>query len=183
MRQQVMRYRRRCPSTLSLHTSLAASHPFRGVSEVLNVVRTKSWPDDVTWLPLPSQWDPIAITSTKTYWVSPIPGATPWHLNVTGRFSFSLPHAPSPLLPRLYSWSLSHFNLSLKCQLTFSLYDNPKQLTRWHSKAYRSRSCHICKLWGKKKISFWYLFFRPSFPSLYAHCSPSNWLLELHDSA
>ena len=85
-----------CPSTLSLHIHLwqllicILERCLPGVR--CHEDKLLTW-QAVTWLPL--------------YWVSLYPRCHPWHLNVSQKGVLSLPHALSPLLPRLYSWSLT----------------------------------------------------------------------------
>lgn len=191
MRTQVMRYEGEGVHPRSLHIhlwQLLICILERGVSEVLDVVRTKSWPGGaVTWLPLPPSGIP-AICISQRHWESPLyPRLIPLAFK---RFTegSSLPPSCTLTLTSKTLFLKPHFNLSAqKCQLTFSFADNPKQLTRWHSKAYRSRSYHICKLWGKKKkkkISFWYLFSKTFLSkSLCSLLLSFKLTLELHDSA
>ena len=101
---------------LSAHTSLAASH-LCILERCLPGVRCRedkvlTW-RAVTWLPLPSQWDPIAITSTKPYWVSLYAGCHPWHLNVFTEGG-SLPHSCTLSLTSKTLFLKPHFNLPLR---------------------------------------------------------------------
>ena len=101
---------------LSAHTFLAASH-LCILERCLPGVRCRedkvlTW-RAVTWLPLPSQWDPIAITSTKPYWVSLYAGCHPWHLNVFTEGG-SLPPSCTLSLTSKTLFLKPHFNLLLR---------------------------------------------------------------------